>query len=123
MSIEQTVAWLKTLTISSLGTFLDRYPGEIKAILRDQNHWYFFMYAASLGILKGSSALPDGELVKLEAIIFDIDKDLLNAIEDFHAFISKNTDDEFVPSIGLWVVWNVQGSQPMKMSLEFCRPR
>lgn len=108
--MKNKILLLKTLSISSLDSFLNKYPKEVKAILKDPADWDYFVFAACLGILTGSSILSAQELKIVNDQVLDIDNELPKAIIDFNHFMSKVDDDTlFIPSIGLWVIWNING--------------
>lgn len=95
--------------ISSLVPFLDRFK-EFKSIIKRASDWDFFMTTAGVGLyLITSEASPQDDKEAREKLA-EINKEMPKALDDFNSF--QKPKELLLPSIGLWVLWNLKGAEP-----------
>ncbi|GEM_PF-2096765 len=110
---------IQLTSIAALVPLSDKYP-ELKELLAGSKStdpaadWDYFMTAAGSGLVLTSPETHSGERNSIRKRLVEIDKSLLDAVDDFTKFINKfEGKDELVSSnAGLWVLWNVKQAEP-----------
>lgn len=110
---------IKTVAITSLVPFLDRYP-SLQNLLKSSksenptDDWDFFITSACVGIILLTREEYKGEHKKMETRLNELDKNYMRAVNDLSKFMENTSDDlnTRLATLGHWILWNVKKTEP-----------
>lgn len=117
---------IKTLVVTSLVPMIDKFP-LLKDLIDSSksshpvDEWDFFMISACAGVILLTSENHSGEHEIIRNQLRELDEEYLLAVDDLAKFMEKVPEDEldqFIATLGYWVLWNVKKDKPTDAELQ-----
>lgn len=117
---------IKTLVVTSLVPMIDKFP-LLKDLINSSksshpaDEWDFFMTSACVGVILLTSENHNGEHELIKNQLRELGEKYLLAVNDLAKFIEKVPEDEldqFIATLGYWVLWNVKKDKPTDAELQ-----
>jgi len=113
--------FIQSINIAMIGAlvpFIDKYP-VLKKVLNESNSkdpsgsWDIFMTVAGVGNYLLTQKVTTEKRKEIVNELAAFHKQGAAVLQDFNEFVEKNKGDLSVKTAaGLWVLWNIKGSQP-----------